>query len=337
MTTGSGPEVQRRNPIERAVGGWQIARVVMSANRLDFFNALADKSLTAEEVAAHCQTHPRPTRTLLNACVALGILIKDGDRYRNGPEALEMLLQGKPGYIGDAIRHQDDLWQPWGRLHEAVRANTAASRRYNLVEQPDVHRNFILAMHDNARRVAPFLSRTLDLTGRKQLLDAGGGPGTHSIALVKQYPGLRAIVFDLPQTIEIAREIIAKSDVADRISTRPGDYFKDGFGQGNDVVLFSAILHSMGPEKSRGLLKKAWDSLVPGGIVVVHEGLISDDGTSPLSAVLFCLNMLVNTGEGQSYSGAEIIDLMKSVGFTDCKVLPLPEPMRTSLVVGKKY
>lgn len=336
MTTGAGPESPRRNPIERALSGWQIARVVMSANRLDFFNNLGEKSLTAEEVAALSKTHPRPTRTLLNACVALGILIKEGNRYRNGPEALEMLVQGKPLYIGDGIRHQDDLWQPWGRLHEAVRTNAAVSRRYNLVENPDVHRNFILAMHDNARRVAPFLSRTLDLNGRKQLFDAGGGPGTHSIALVKRYAGLRAIVFDLPQTIEIAKEIIAKSDVADRITTRPGDYFKDDFGQENDVVLFSAILHSMGPERSRGLLKKAFDSLTPGGIVVVHEGLISEDGTSPLSAVLFCLNMLVNTGEGQSYSGAEIMDLMRSVGFKDCKVQPLPEPMRTSLVVGRK-
>jgi len=336
MTTGSGPEAPRRNPIERALGGWQLARVVMSANRLDFFNNLADKTMTAEELAKLCNTHPRPTRTLLNACVALGIVVKENGKYRNGPEALDMLVKGKPLYIGDAIRHQDDLWQPWGRLHEAVKNNAAVSRRYNLVENPEVHRNFILAMHDNARRVAPFLSRTLDLKGRKQLFDAGGGPGTHSIALVKRYAGLRAIVFDLPQTIEIAREIIAKSEVADRITTRAGDYFKDGFGEGNDVVLFSAILHSMGPERSKGLLKKAYDSLVPGGIVVVHEGLISDDGTAPLSAVLFCLNMLVNTGEGQSYSGVEVMDLMKSVGFTDCHVQPLPEPMRTSLVVGKR-
>jgi predicted O-methyltransferase YrrM len=336
MTTSPGAEAPRRNPIERALSGWQIARVVMSANRLDFFNAIGEGALTAEEIAARCSTHPRGTRTLLNACVSLSILIKEGDKYRNGPEALDMLLPGKPLYIGDGIKHQDDLWQAWGRLHEAVRTNKAVSQRYNLVEEPAVHRNFILAMHDNARRVAPFLSRALDLTDRKQLFDAGGGPGTHSIALVKRYAGLRAIVFDLPQTIEIAREIIAGSGVADRISTRAGNYFQDDFGQGNDVVLLSAILHSMGPERSKGLLKKAFDSLVPGGIVVVHEGLISEDGTRPLSAVLFCLNMLVNTGEGQSYSGAEIMGLMGEVGFTDSKVLPLPEPMRTSLVVGKK-
>jgi hypothetical protein len=336
MTQGTNPPETRRSPIDRALGGWQIARVVMSANRLGFFNALGEDTLTVAEVAEKCGAHPRPTRTLLNACVALSIVEKDGDRYRNSPEAREVLVKGKPGYIGDAIAHQDDLWQPWGRLHEAVKTNNSVSRRYNLVENPEVHRNFILAMHNNAMRVAPVLSQTLDLTGRKQLFDAGGGPGTHSIFLVKRYPGLKAIVFDLPQTIEIAKEIISQFGIGDRVSTRPGDYFKNDFGQGNDVVLLSAILHSMGPEKSKSLLKKAHDSLASGGIVVVHEGLISEDGTAPLSAVLFCLNMLVNTGEGQSYSGKEIMDLMNSVGFKEARVVDLPRPMRTSLVIGTK-
>jgi hypothetical protein len=76
---------------------------------------------------------------------------------------------------------------------------------------------------------------------------------------------LKAIVFDLPQTVEIAKEIIEKYGVSDLVSTRAGNYFKDDFGQGNDVVLLSAILHSMSPEQSKGLLKKAFDSLLLGG------------------------------------------------------------------------
>jgi len=332
MTTGR--ESQRMNSIERALAGWQPARVVMAANHLDFFTVLGSQALTAEEVAARCNTHPRSTRMLLNACVALGVLHKEGNLYRNSAEAEEFLVRGKPTFMGDAIAHQEDLWEPWGKLHEAVRTNRAVSRRYNLVEVAEVHRNFILAMHDRAMRVAPLLAEAIDLTGRHQLFDTGGGPGTYSIFLVKRYPDLRAIVFDLPQTVEIARQVIAEFGVADRVTTRAGDYFKDDFGQNNDVVLLSAILHSMGPERSRGLLKKAFDSLISGGIVVVHEGLLDEDGTSPLGAVLFSLNMLVNTGEGQSYSGKEIMDLMTGVGFIQPKIVPLP--VHTSLVISVK-
>ncbi len=336
MSTQPQPEQPRRSPIDRAMSGWQPARVLMAANRLDFFTAIADESMNAEQVAAKCQTNPRATRTLLNGCVALGFLEKHGDLYNNTIEARERLVHGRPNSIADGISHQDDLWPTWGKLHEAVRTGKGVSERWNLIEEPKVHRNFILAMHDGAVVGAPLLADTLDLTGRRQLFDAGGGPGTYSIFLVKKYAGLRAIVFDLPQTIEIAKEIIARYGMRDRVSTRAGNYFKDDFGQGNDVVLLSAILHSMGPDRSRGLLKKAFDSLVAGGIVVVREGLLDDEGTSPVGAVLFSLNMLVNTGEGQSYTGREIMDLMKSVGFTDTRVQPLPMMARSSIVIGVK-
>ncbi len=336
MTTGSNREAQRPSPINRAMSGWQPARVLMAANRLDFFTTIGDGALTAEEVATKCSTQPRPTRALLNACVALGFMEKKGDLYSNTAEAKALLVRGKPTSIADGIAHQDDLWASWGKLHEAVKYNRAASERWSLIEEPKVHRNFIMAMHDGAVVGAPLVAETLDLTGRKQLFDARGGPGTYSIFLVKKYPGLKAIVFDLPQTVEIAKEVIAKYGVNDRVTTQAGNYFKDDFGQGNDVVLLSAILHSMSPERSKGLLKKAYDSLVPGGLVVVREGLLDDEGTSPVGAVLFSLNMLVNTGEGQSYSGKEIMELMQSVGFTQTKVVPLPPGARSSLVVGVK-
>ena len=114
------------------------------------------------------------------------------------------------------------------------------------------------------------------------------------------------------------------------------DYFKDDFGQGNDVVFLSSILHSMGLEKSKDLLQKAYDSLVPGGLVVVRESLVDDEGTSPLQAVIGSLNMLVHTGEGQSYSAAEIISLMKEIGFVEPRVIPVPDEMDSSLVISVK-
>jgi predicted O-methyltransferase YrrM len=336
MTTGSNREAQRQSPIARAMSGWQPARVLMAANRLDFFTAIGDGSLTAEQVAEKCATQPRPTRTLLNACVALGFMEKKDDLYSNTAEAKVVLVRGKPTSVVDGIAHQDDLWASWGKLAEAVKTNRAASERWSLVEEPKVHRNFIMAMHDGAVVGAPIVADALDLTGRKQLFDAGGGPGTYSIFLVKKNPDLKAIVFDLPSTVEIAKEVIDKYGVTDRITTRAGNYFKDDFGHGNDVVLLSAILHSMNPEHSKILLKKAYDSLVPGGIVVVREGLLNDEGTSPVGAVLFSLNMLVNTGEGQSYSGKEIMELMRSVDFKDTKVQLLQSGARSSLVIGVK-
>lgn len=324
------------NLITRLLGGWQPAQVLMAANHLDFFNAIDEGALSAEEVATRCKCHHRPTERLLNACAALGILEKEGPLYRNSPEALESLVRGKPTYMGDMIAHLADLWEPWGKLHEAVRNNRPVIITHDASRGPDVHRNFILAMHNGAMPDAPLLAEALDLSGRHQLFDVGGGPGTYSIFLVKRYPGLRAIVFDIPQTIPIAKEIIAQSGVVDRVTTRSGDYLKDDFGQGNDVVLLSGILHSEGPECNRSIFAKAYASLIPGGIVVVRENLINEEGTSPIRAVLFSLNMVVNTYEGKSYSASEVMNLMESVGFVESAVVPFPQPKETSLIISKK-
>lgn len=336
MTAAQQPPRPPVDPITRALAGWQPARVLMAANRLDVFTALGDRYLTAGEVAQACGTHPRSTGLLLNACVALGFLRKRRGRYANSPEARELLVRGQPAYLGDAINHSDRLWRTWGELAEAVRTNQRATIPSGASDVPGIHRDFILAMHTRALRNGEALAENLDLSGRRQLFDAGGGAGTYSIFLVHRNPSLRAIVFDLPPTTEIAREVIATSGVEDRITLRAGDYFRDDFGRGNDVVLLSAILHSMAPRSCRLLLRKSYDSLISGGLVVVQEGLIDPDGTSPVWAALFSLNMLVNTGEGRSYSGSEIAGWMREAGFVQPDVRPLPPPGNASLVIGTK-
>jgi predicted O-methyltransferase YrrM len=308
----------------------------MAANRLDIFTALGDHYLPVREIARACGAHPRSAKLLLNACVALGFLRKRRGRYGNSPEARELLVRGQPGYLGDTINHADRLWATWGQLTEAVRTNRRATVSAASADAPAVFRDFILAMHSRALRTGDVLAENLDLTGRKQLFDAGGGTGTYSIFLVRRYPGLRGVVLDLPPTIEIAREIVAASGLEDRITLRAGDYFRDDFGQGNDVVLPSAVLHSMAPRRCKLLLRKSCDSLVCGGLVVVQEGLIDPSGTSPVWAALFSLNMLVNTGEGRSYRGREIVGWLRETGFVEPVVKPLPPPANASLVIATK-
>jgi predicted O-methyltransferase YrrM len=332
MTTGE----PQPDPVLRAVASWRPARVLMTANRLGIFAALGEEALTAEEVGQKCRSHPRSTALLLNACVALGFLRKDGDRYANSPEALESLIPGKATYIGDRIKHDEWLYSVWSHLERAVRTNRPVR---HLAEPPpgsNTSKEFSLAMHNLAMRTGPLLAATLDLSGRRQLLDCGGGVGTHSIFLVQRYPGLRATVLDLPDAIGLAKEVIERFGLADRITARVGNYFVDDLGQGNDVVLLSSVLHSMPPEACRRLLEKCHRSLVSGGWVVVHESLIDPEGTSPLRAVLFSLNMLANTGEGRSYSGEQIMRLMEEAAFTPLEVKSLPPPAWTSLVIGEK-
>ncbi len=336
MTSQSSRPGPRPDAIARAMAGWQPAKVLMAANRLDVFNVLGEKLLPVREIARACGAHPRSAKLLLNACVALGFLRKEGNRYGNTSEGLQLLLKGKPTYVGDGINHSDWLWRSWGRLAEAARTNKPVVAPADPGQGPVIHRDFILAMHDRAMYSGEALAEALDLTGRRQLFDVGGGPGTYSCFLARKYPELRCIVFDLPPVMAVAEETIASFGLRGRVVTRAGDYFRDDFGEGNDVVLLSAVVHSMPPRRAKQLLRKAHDSLVAGGLVVVHENLINSNKTSPTSAVLFSLNMLVNTGQGRSYSGREVMAWMKETGFVNRAVVRLPPPATTSLVRASK-
>lgn len=336
MRTEPSREETPAGPIARTMAEWQPPRVLMAANRLEVFNVLGEDLLPVREIARRCGTHPRSTKLLLNACVALGFLRKEGNRYGNTAEGLELLVRGKPTYMGDRLNHSDWLWRTWGRLTEAVRTNRPVVAPTDAGEGPTIHRDFILAMHNRAMPTGEALAEALDLSGRRQLFDAGGGPGTYSCFLARKHPRLRCTVFDLPPAIPIAQEVIASFGLQDRVVTREGNYFVDDFGRGNDVVLLSAVVHSMPPRRAKRLLRKAHASLVKGGLVVVHENLIDSDKTSPIPAVLFSLNMLVNTGQGRSYSGREIMAWMRETGFTHPAVIPLAAPATSSAVTATK-
>jgi hypothetical protein len=77
-------------------------------------------------------------------------------------------------------------------------------------------------------------------------------------------------------------------------------------------------------------------SLISGGLVVVHEGLIDPNGMSPAWAAWFSLSTLAETGEGRSYSGRELSAWMRAVGFCEPAVRRLPQPANTSLIIAAK-
>jgi len=195
--------------------------------------------------------------------------------------------------------------------------------------KPRDHRNFIMGMRNIAvaGRAQMFID-SVDLTGRRKLFDVGGGPGTYSITACKRYPQLKAVIFDIPETILITKELIAEEKLQDRISVRQGDWETDDFGENNDVVLFSNVLH--GPDSNaRMKLKKAYDSMVPGGLLVIQEFLLNDNKNGPLIPALF--NLMVG-----AFSRTELLSILKEAGFCEANVAADYKEVGATWITAKK-
>jgi predicted O-methyltransferase YrrM len=317
---------------------YQESAILMGSNELGIYDALAKGPLTAPEVASHLGTAARSTELLLNACVALGLLQKGGDKYANSPLADEILVRGKPGYVGRVIAKEREFYGPWGQLPQAVREDKAqlAPMTERLRQDPDRARNFLLALHDLGLMNGSALPDYVDLSGRQRLLDVGGGVGTYSILLAQDNPDLQAVILDLPEVQELAEEMVASYGLSDRISFQGGDFYAPSLGEDYDVVLLSNILHDNSEEACQELLRKCYDALADGGLVVVNEFYLEDNKANPPVSGIFSLLMILENQGAAEYPASEIERWLLSAGFVDPVAQRLPEPSPMVVIVARK-
>jgi len=322
--------------VELSTAYWD-AQVLLTANRIGVFGALAAGPLKTAALCEVLGTQPRPTRLLLKACVALGLLRQTDAGYATSEAADAYLVPGKPGYLGDAIRYTDNLYQTWGRLEQALREDRPQmpSTTY-LGEDAKVTRDFVYGMHNRALGVGRVLVELVDLAGCAMLLDVGGGPGTYSALLARRYPDLHCRVFDLPGIVAHAADIVASLGVADRVTTCAGDYTQTPFPEPNDAVLISGVFHRETEDGCRQLIDKASASLAPGGRLIICDVFTDAGGAGPTFAALFGLNMLLTAADGGVHADADVAAWMEQAGFRTQPVVEFPGPLPHRVIMGDK-
>jgi SAM-dependent methyltransferase len=308
-------------------------RIILAAFELDVFSVVEEKAMMSGEIAKRARTNPRGMDRLLNALCALGLLTKRKGKFANTPLSKKYLVRDRPGFLA-GLGHSVDMWDSWSTLTQAVIHGKTVIKRSPLKRKGRRLSGFIAAMDQRASAQAAETIKKLDLTGVRRTLDIGGGSGAYSIALALAKKDLRAIVFDLPDVIPLTRAYVRKSKVAARIDFIEGDFDRDGFGSGYDLILLSAIIHMNSLAENLDLLKKAVRALNPGGQLVIQDYIMSEDRTKPEQGAFFALNMLVRTEAGDAYREREVRELMKEAGLS--RIARINLPFATSLVVGRK-
>jgi len=303
-----------------------------AAVALRLFTLLEGEGLPAPEVAASLGAPQRGVAPLLEALAAMGLLQRYGERYSDAPGVAALLSERSPGYIGFMILHHRQLVPSWHRLDEAVR--TGAPVRTSASHDDASREAFLMGMFNNAMTGGPQIVADIDLTGRRRLLDLGGGPGTYALLFCQIYPALEAVVFDLPTSREFAEKTIRRFGLEGRVRFEPGDFLEDPLPGVFDVAWLSHILHGEGEAACRRLVAKAAAALEPGGLLLIHEFILDDDGVGPLHPALFSLNMLVGTPEGKAYREGELRAMMEVAGLKEVRRLSASGPSGSGVLAG---
>ena len=300
--------------IRELSSGYRPALLILTANRLRLFDALGDRAMTARVLATELGLDRRALVIVLDALTALGLLLKRKNHYRCRARVKELLVTGGARYKGNILDHRFNVLERWMDLPRVVKqggpANLMRSRR-----SQQQWREFILGMEDVANEsLDPFLE-AMNLEGRNRLIDLGGGPATYTIALCKKYKRLEAVLFDLPETVSIARKRIGEAGLDGRIKTAAGDYITGDIGRGFDAALLSNIIHSLSGKEFLMLARKIFRALDEGGIIAVREFRLDENRTNPIGSALFAVNMLVSTEGGNCYTPSEIKKTLGRAGF----------------------
>jgi len=303
--------------------------ILFTSVDLGVFGALARLGpASAGTLAGELGANLRGLRLLLDGGVAVGLLEKEGEVYRNTAEADAFLTPGRPGDLSAALRYNRDVYPAWGRLAELARTGRPVEApALHLGADPARTRTFVLSMHGRASAIGRAVIPRLRLEGKKHLLDVGGGPGTYSVLAARAFPGLRCTVLDLPAVVAIAAELIERQGCSSSVATLPGDYHTTPFPAGIDAVNFFGMLHQESPDSIRDLMRRGFEALPPGGVVHVMDMMTDATHTQPAFSALFGINMALTKEDGWVFSDAELKCWMEEAGFTGFTVEPLPPPM----------
>ncbi len=319
--------------------GYAPPLVIEAAIRHNVFDQLDAGPKTAEQIAETSHASLRGIRMILNVLVSLELLTKDDDGlYWLTEESAAFLVSTKPSYFGALIRHTSEQLLPrWLSLNEVVKTGKPATRVNDEKEGSDFFQQFVEAIFPMSYAAASALAEALGVSNSESetsVIDLAAGSGVWGIAIALRSPKVHVTAVDWPEVIPVTRRVAERLGVKDQFNYLEGDLQAVDYGTGFNVATLGHILHSEGEARSRELLRRVYHALAPGGTIAIAEMLADSDRRGLAHAMIFAVNMLVNTDNGDTYSFEEISTWLADAGFVDARLFDAPGP--SPLVLATK-
>jgi hypothetical protein len=299
------------------------ALALLAGMQLDVFTILRERDLSAEQVASQIGCDAGRLSRLLYALAHIGLLEVTGGRFRNGIEATEVLVDGKPGFIGRAHELIAKVW--------AANLNTAESIRTG---RPIAEHDFSKACPEETaaflRGPGPLafgrtLAEMLDLSRAESVIDIGGGAGTVLAGLKERWPHLKATLLELPEVIVHAGPILAEHQ-AGEVMLETGDILRGPALHKHDIAILRAVIQVLSPADAELAILNTAQSLRHGGEAIIGGwGILDDDRLGPANGVFVNLTFLNLYRDGEAYTESQYRQWMKGAGFIEVERSSMPD------------
>lgn len=288
--------------------GFMASKALFTGLHVDIFTLLADGPMTAEELAKASGVPANRIITLTTALASIGVLTYEkGTKLKNSPAADAFLSKKSKYDFGDYLRYQIDqqMYPFLLQLHAVMQGelpDSAISSYQHWMADEEQASVYSESQHAGSLGPGRSLARTVDLSSAEHMLDVGGGTGAMTISLCKAYENLNATIIDFPNVAEIGWRFISEAGLVDRVRYIPGNAVEAEWPGEMDAILMSYLISGVPGEAVTKLLDKAYQSLKPGGRVMIHDFMVEEHRRGPALAALWQLQHMAFTPDAHSLS-----------------------------------
>jgi hypothetical protein len=174
--------------------------------------------------------------------------------------------------------------------------------------------------HKAATRVELLsLSRAYPWSEVRTIVDVGGGTGTFVAGILSRFPRLRGTLFDLPQMIANADEVIQEYGVAERCKLVAGSFFEE-VPAGRDVYVLKAVVGGWDDECSSLILSTVRRAMRPDSQLLIIEPVMGAGPDFSRGNVVQLQSFVLYGGIDRSLD--DYRSLARSVGLEIRRVIP---------------
>ena len=336
---------RRASQLFDLVAGFSYTQVLLACVQLKLFERLAQGPASIETLAPALQLPPEACRRLLDAAVALRLLVR---RQRPGqPASYGLGPLGAP-MVGNAaiaamVEHHQllyaDLADPLALLRAPPgQGELARYWAYARSAQPgalghDQVADYSALMAASQPLVADEILDAYPLAKHRCLLDVGGGEGVFAAAAAQRWPHLQLLVFDLPEVARRAQGRLAALGLSQRASAVGGDFGRDALPSGADVISLVRVVHDHDDPLVMVLLRAARRALPAHGVLLLAEPMAGTAGAQAMGDAYFGLYLWA-MGSGRPRSVAQLGAMLQAAGFSAPRLLRNAMPLQTQVLLA---
>lgn len=336
MSDSSAPQAaQAAQQVLQLATGYIASSALYVAVKLGVAEQLAAGARSAEDLARAVGVRPQPLYRILRALASVGIFEERESQMFALTPAGDVLRRDHPAslrpvalFLPDPfhLRVYADLLHSVETGQPAVEKVTGMPIFEYLARDRDEAAVFNEAMTAFSASVLPAALEAYDFSDIRVLVDVAGGHGELLMGILKQYPSMTGILFDMEHVLAGAHTRIEVSGLDGRMRTVSGDFFK-AVPDGGDAYLMKHIIHDWDDERAALILRNIRTALeaTPNGKVILLESVIQA-GNAPDLGKLIDLEMLALPG-GRERTAEEFGELFAKTGFVLSRVVPTKSPL----------